>query len=312
MTNPIEQNPLGQGNEPALEALLEQLRARHQGAVNCALLYGSCLRSGDIFDGLLDIYLICDGYRYAYPGHITAAANWLLAPNVFYAEIDYEGRKLRSKYAVISMTDFRRGCSPAWFESYIWGRFSQPTNVLYCRDKPTLSSIEQCLISAAHTFISRTAPLLPKTGSVVDLWEGALALSYGSELRTEKSGRAGELASASSDYFAQVSRQLEGQLPFPFTLFVKNNTLYYQSEITRAQKRRASLAWAVRPVHGTIMSILRLLKALFTFEGGIDYIAWKLQRHSGQEIIVPDKVRRYPLLFMWGFFWRLYRRGVFR
>ncbi len=59
------------------------------------------------------------------------------------------------------------------------------------------------------------------------------------------------------------------------------------------------------------MSILRLVKALFTFEGGIDYIVWKLQRHSGQEIIVPDKVRRYPLVFSWGFFWRLYRRGIF-
>jgi len=54
------------------------------------------------------------------------------------------------------------------------------------------------------------------------------------------------------------------------------------------------------------------LKGLFTFDGGIDYVAWKLARHSGQEVVVPDRVRRYPLLFMWGFFWRLYRRGAFR
>ena len=37
----------------------------------------------------------------------------------------------------------------------------------------------------------------------------------------------------------------------------------------------------------TALSVLRLLKALFTFEGGLDYIAWKLERHSGQRIEVP-------------------------
>jgi hypothetical protein len=58
--------------------------------------------------------------------------------------------------------------------------------------------------------------------------------------------------------------------------------------------------------------VLRLLKALFTFECGLDYIAWKLERHSGQRIEIPDRVRRWPLVFSWGFFWKLYRRGVFR
>ena len=58
--------------------------------------------------------------------------------------------------------------------------------------------------------------------------------------------------------------------------------------------------------------MLRLLKALFTFEGGLDYIAWKLERHSGQPVEIPDKVRPYPLIFIWGLFWQLYRRGIFR
>jgi hypothetical protein len=300
-----------QDNEPALDSLLAHLRARHGDAINCVLLYGSCLRSGDIFDGLLDIYLICDDYHSAYTSRTMAAANWLLAPNVFYAEVDFEGKTLRSKYAVMSTADFRRGCSMAWFESYIWGRFSQPSRILYCRDEVTHNSIENCLLNAARTFLQRTAPLLPDHGSIVELWEGALALSYGSELRTEKSGRAGELARASQDYFETVSEQLVGSLPFHFQLEQHRDAQHYHSDTTVSQKRSARFSWQLRRVHGTIMSILRLVKALFTFEGGIDYIAWKLQRHSGQEIIVPDKVRRYPLLFSWGFFWRLYRRGIF-
>lgn len=300
-----------QSQQPALDSLLAHLKARHGNAINCVLLYGSCLRSGDIFDGLLDIYLICDDYRSAYTSRTMATANWLLAPNVFYAEVDFEGQTLRSKYAVMSTADFRRGCSMTWFESYIWGRFSQPSRILYCRDDISRGNIERCLLNAARTFLQRTAPLLPADGSIVELWEGALALSYGSELRTEKSGRAGELARASQNHFDTVSEQLAGSLPFHFKLEQREDALRYHSEATAAQKRRARYSWKLRRVHGTIMSILRLVKALFTFEGGIDYIAWKLQRHSGQEIIVPDKVRRYPLLFSWGFFWRLYRRGVF-
>ena len=62
-------------SEPALAALLEQLREQYRGAVNCALVYGSCLRSGDLHDGLLDLYLICDDYRSAYGSGLLAAAN---------------------------------------------------------------------------------------------------------------------------------------------------------------------------------------------------------------------------------------------
>jgi hypothetical protein len=29
-------------------------------------------------------------------------------------------------------------------------------------------------------------------------------------------------------------------------------------------------------------------------------------------VVIPDRVRRAPLIFAWGFFWELYRRGVFR
>jgi hypothetical protein len=70
--------------------------------------------------------------------------------------------------------------------------------------------------------------------------------------------------------------------------------------------------WALRTAQGKLLSVARLLKALFTFDGGLDYIAWKLERHSGQRIEIPPRVRRYPLIFVWGLFWRLYRRGIFR
>jgi len=300
------------GTDRILAALLQQLRERHHGAINSIMLYGSCLRGGDIFDGLVDLYLVCDSYGSAYAGHGLALINWLLPPNVFYAELAHDGRTLRSKYALISTADFRRGCSTRWFESYIWGRFSQPVRIVYCRDRSSRDTVEQCLLQASRTFLQRALPCLPASGTVSDLWLGALALSYGTELRAERSGRAAELVQASLGHFETVTRRLQGALDFPFSVYELGQTLTYRADVPGYRRVSGRLGWRLRRVWGKLMSVLRLSKGLFTFAGGIDYVAWKLARHSGQEVIVPDRVRRYPLLFMWGFFWRLYRRGTFR
>ena len=302
----------GTEDDPALAQLLEELRARHHDAIAGVLLYGSCLRSGDIYDGLLDLYLVCDNYRAAYGSGLLAAVNWLLPPNVFYAETHRDGRTLRSKVTVISMSDFRRGCSPAWFESYILGHFAQPTLVLYARDSQTREILESALLEAARTLLRRSLPVLPSQGSVTSLWEQSLALSYATELRTERSGRASELARSAADFYRAVTLLHADALGVDFSTLETPGELHYRSRAGRLQRGRSHLAWAVRRVQGKLMSISRLLKALFTFEGGLDYIAWKLERHSGEKIDIPDRVRRWPLIFLWGFFWGLYRRGIFK
>jgi len=302
----------GPAELPALAALLEQLQQRHNHALECILLYGSCLRNGDIFDGLLDLYLICEDYSSAYNKGALAAFNWLLPPNLFYAQIDHEGQILRSKVTVISRHDFRRGCSRQWFQSYIWGRFAQPTRIIYSRNEEVQSDVEASLLQAVQTLLNCTLPSLPEQGSLKDLWSGALNLSYATELRSERNHRAAELADAFQEFYADVTRQQADSLAFPLTVYDENNELHYRSRIPADRRRSAGIAWSARRAQGKLLSVLRLIKALFTFESGLDYIAWKLQRHTGQNIAIPDKVRRYPLIFMWGFFWTLYRRGLFK
>ena len=300
-------------SDPALAKLLEQLRERHHDAICCTLLYGSCLRSGDIYDGLLDLYLICDSYRAAYRKPLPAAANWMLPPNVFYAEQTLEERTLRSKVTVISLRDFQRGCSRAWFESYIWGRFAQPTRILYSRNDQVHSEVENALLQAAQTLLRNAVPALPASGQLTSLWEQALALSYSTELRTERSGRALELATSAREFYTVLSRHHADALGFPFALHQDDaNEWHYRTEIDSLRRRSCGWAWSLRRGQGKVLSIMRLVKALFTFEGGLDYIAWKLERHSGEKVDIPDRVRRAPLIFLWGFFWDLYRRGIFK
>lgn len=302
--------------DPNLAALLAQLGERFHNAICCTLVYGSCLRSGDIYDGLLDLYLIVDDYKTAYGRSWLAGANWLLPPNVFYAEQHPvpggENQVLRGKVTVISLPDFERGCSQARFESYIWGRFAQPTRLLQSRDDAARGRVIRALVDASATLLANALPALPAQGRVPDLWEQALGLSYATELRTERPGRAGELARSSADFYAAMSRAHAGRLPFDFEVEEREGQWHYRAAPSDAERRRSRLRWAVRRVQGKLLSVSRLLKALFTFDGGLDYIAWKLERHSGEEIVIPPRVRRAPLIFMWPFFWGLYKRGIFK
>jgi hypothetical protein len=299
-------------DSPALSALVDALLRRHGHAVNAILFYGSCLRSGDLFDGLVDLYLIVDDYTAFYARKTRALANWLLPPNVFYSEIGVADRVVRAKYAVLSSADLRNGTSRRWFHSYLWGRFTQPTALAWCRDEAARRQIEASLACARRTFLERVLPRLPAAGRVRDLWQQGLQLSYGAELRAESAGRSAELTAAALDDYAAATRETAASLCWPLALEGSGADTRYRAEIPALNRALSRIGWVLRTAQGKLLSIARLLKALFTFEGGLDYIAWKLERHSGQRIEIPPRVRRHPLIFVWGLFWRLYRRGVFR
>jgi hypothetical protein len=299
-------------SSPALAKLFAQLQEKHGGGILAFLLYGSCLRSGDLFDGLLDIYLVCDRYRDVYRNPLLTASNRVLAPNVFYAQVEHEGATLRTKYSVLSRGDLRRGTSTNWFESYLWGRFAQPVRIVSCDSPQIKLELEGYLLNAARTFLRRAIPSQPVSGSVAQLWEHGLALSYASEIRTEGPGRSTELTKNSLGFFEQLTDILADSLDLPLTVYDSQSGRAYRTEFSTGRALACRVGWRLRRVQGKLLSALRLIKALFTFVGGLDYVAWKLQRHSGQPVEIPARVRRWPLIFMWGFFWRLYRQGLFR
>ena len=54
--------------------------------------------------------------------------------------------------------------------------------------------------------------------------------------------------------------------------------------------------WARRRFEGKLLSVARLAKAAFTYSGGIDYLAWKINRHAGTQIEIKPWQRKWPLL----------------
>lgn len=294
-----------------LNILIDALHNQHGASIDCILFYGSCLRSGNVFDGLVDLYLIVDSYRGFYTKKRHAIANWLLPPNVFYIEVTTKTGVIRSKYAVVSSNDFQRG-TQRWFHSYLWGRFTQPVAIVYSKNETVRKNMLACLAGAIIRFLSKSLPALPATGTVRDLWVQSLQLSYRAELRTESGQRAMQLIDDQPAFYADITSAALPALQGKLSLQGDDINSQYQSTIMAWQRTPGRLDWFARRLAGKLLSVLRLVKALFTFDGGLDYIAWKLERHSGQKIEIPERVRRYPLIFIWGLFWRLYRRGIFR
>ena len=87
---------------------------------------------------------------------------------------------------------------------------------------------------------------------------------------------------------------------------------YYQCLADEAERKKSLRCWWLRRWQGRILSVLRLVKATFTFRDCIDYAAWKIERHTGVSIEITPRLRRHPVLFGCKVFWRLFRRGVLR
>lgn len=283
---------------PAIAKLAEAARRRHETAVVAVLLYGSCLRGGEV-DGIVDLYLLTDGYGAAYGNPLTRAANALLPPNVYYLETDFAGQKVRAKYAVVSLAQFQRLVSPQTLETYFWARFAQPARLVWARDQETRATVAAALARAVETTLGATLPLFADVPGPDVLWQRALDESYRTELRAERDGRAAEIYAHGADRYDRLAAIWLEQSPGRGTVPAR--------EQARAQGR-----WRRRRRSGKLRSVLRLVKAAFTFAGGASYILWKIERHSGVKHELTPWQRRHPILASTVLFWRLYRKGAFR
>ncbi|MEE4381761.1 MAG: hypothetical protein V2J02_07175 [Pseudomonadales bacterium] len=276
------------------EALLAALRARFGEGFLGALYYGSCRRQAQV-EGLVDLHVLVDELPRAL-GPVASRLCALLPPNVYYLETAHAGGTVRCKYAVLSLAQLTRVCQRRAFHSYFWARYAQPCSVVGLEDPALRRRLEEHLVDALATFFSRVLP-----GSDADdpeaLWEAGLARCYGAELRPEGGGRGRTLIEAAPTYFRTTGAA---------ALAARDAVL------ARNGPRGDRLAWSVRIAWGKVVSLLRLLKALYTFDGGLDYAAWKLERHTGRPVTIPDRVRRRPLLHLWPFLLRLWREGALR
>jgi len=172
--------------------------------------------------------------------------------------------------------------------------------------------VQTALAQAVITFVTRTLPQVPAEFDALQLWQRGFSLSYRSELRSERQEKLIRLVEAASDYYLQMTQSVMDFVPFHVETLPDTAPRRYYARIPSRARFASRWAWRLRFVQGKFLSIMRLLKALFTFKGGVDYVLWKIERHSGIRIEAAPRLRRIPLIGLFIIFWRLYRRGAFR
>ncbi len=300
--------------EPSMTVslLVEKILSTHGEAVQAILFYGSCLSKREDLEGLFDLYVLVNTYGSANRTSIQAALNKLLPPNVFYLEVPYGENTIRAKYAVLSLGDLQKGTSPRWFHSYLWARFCQPTAMVYVRNAVVAEQVARSLSQAIITFITRILPRISPQFTLRDLWSKGLELTYRSEFRPEQANRQVRLFDANPDYYEDVTRKAFAGAPFQVREIDSNGASLFTSTISSRIRAVSRFTWALRIIQGKILSALRLIKGTLTFDGGVDYILWKIKRHSGVALTASPFLKRHPVLAMCVLSWRLYKRGGIR
>ena len=280
----------------AVRTMAEVVRARHAEAALGVLFYGSCLRKPEslLADSLLDFYLLVDDYKRAYRGGLMAFANKLLPPNVFYLEARHEGATLRCKYAVISLAQFQDGMSRAADNVSLWARFSQQSRLVWTRDAAVIQPVAAACAEAVLTMLGNVLPLVGSAAAAEAVWQRAFEETYRAEVRSESVSRAVELVDADLERYRRAYALAQGSIQ------------------GTANAESCAAAWRRRRRTSKLLNFARLVKATFTFDGALDYVLWKVKRHSGVVLPVTDWQRRHPLLSAPVLAWRLYRLGAFR
>jgi hypothetical protein len=288
---------LGEPVDPRVGAMAAAVAALYPGSARAVLFYGSCLRQRELEGLMLDFYLIVSDYGAAYGRSWRAPANRLIPPNVF--PFEHEG--LVAKYAVLSEADFHRLNGPETLSVSVWARFAQPSRLVWSADPDAAARAAAAVARAAPTLLGEARPLWQGGDDPLDLWRCAFALTYSAELRAERQGRAASVVEADPERYRSFTAPA-----------LAAAGLDLEAPVTDRERKRARRRWAARRGAGKALTVVRLIKASGTYAGGIDYLAWKINRHAGTKIELKPWQRRWPLVAAIGLLPRLLRRGAIR
>jgi hypothetical protein len=271
--------------DPRVLALAEHIRSQCKN-VQAVLVYGSTLRGVAVDDSLVDYYVLTSTHADYALGAVPRFFAKLVPPNVYYAEHTVEGQLLRAKYAVLPIGDLWHRVRSSHTNPYFWVRFCQPMALAFAADDRARQQVCHIVCDAIRTAYGHEAGLAP-SGSQLAKWSALFNETYLTELRPERSDRAAGIVETNRDYFETISALVGDVAP-------------------------STVNWATERRRGKMLTLLRLAKAAFTFTSGPEYIAWKIERHSGTKITLSPWQKRHPLLAGLLMLPKLLKRGVVR
>ena len=283
-------------------SVCEAIAARHPERVQAFMYYGSSLRDLDDAEKMLDFYVIVDSYRKTHKNPIRAGLNRLIPPAVYYYEQEDENGVLSTcKYSIISLAEFQKRCGAHALLSMVWGRFCQPSVMLFPKDELIAQRLMASRETAVKHMAAQIAPLMDQPVTSTQFWAKGFYESYRTELRPESSeGRAAEIVARYGQRYERLMTALYG-IP-------DKDGFYIMPDLPAGPTKTK---WFLRRLLGKPMTAIRVINSAATFEGGLDYVLRKLKNHSGVTIDPTPFQRKHPVICSPVLGWKLWRKGAF-
>lgn len=274
---------------PQVQDFAAHIAAQYPGAARAVLFYGSCLRNETLEGQMLDFYLIVSDYDRAYDKKWLAKWNRRLPPNVF----PFQYGDLMAKVAVLSEQDFhdlnRQGASAV----SVWARFAQPSRLVWAADVAARTMAARAISGAAPTLLNAALAFVEREVDVLDLWQSGFRMTYDAELRAERNDRPASVIEFDPERYKTFGRAALQHTPIANELRADKIHILPDAQGRIMQERNR---WPALRRRGKLLTVARLAKAAFTYAGGIDYLAWKINRHAGTKIEIKPWQRRWPLV----------------
>lgn len=274
---------------PAVAACARRL-GEEAGAL-AVLFYGSNLRTGSL-EGVLDFYVLLPGAR--------ERGLW---PRVSYREWDHADTRLRSKIATMNLATFEAAAMGETLDTTIWARFVQPSALAWLRDEEAEARALAALEAAAVTAARLSVALGPPHGHEAEYWRDLFRATYRAELRVEPPGREMSILEANRAHFDGLLPAALSRAGLPFAM----DGTRIEPRLDPAKRQRILAWWNRRRRLGKPLNVARLVRAAATFEGGMRYVAWKVERHTGLPVKVTPLRERFPLAAAPSLLWMLLR-----
>jgi hypothetical protein len=306
----VAERALSPSDDPALDAAVRRLTAAAGDALVGLVFFGSRRTGAARKDAwsAYDAFVVVETYPAFYeslrgagltgkdPALMALVSGWL--PPTQYS-LRFEDLGIHVKAAVLRYDTFRRETSPGRRDHFCIGRLFQPTRLLHARDGAARQGLLDGLVEAHRETWAWSRPWLPERFDAEAYGRSALRTSMRWEVRPEPAGRADALWEAQRPLQVPVFEALlhelaaRGELaPVPGAVAEWTPT----RPVGALERLRLELYFR----RSIVRSTSRWLKHTVTFEGWLDYIARKASRHTGEPIVLTDRERRWPWVFLWG------------
>ena len=223
---------------------------------------------------------------------ILSVADRFLPPT----QIRLASRGSIAKASIVSFENLLLSTSSRRRDQFLAGRLFQDVHLVWAAGEDSARRVYDAIDAARKLTLEWSGPDLPETFDAREYLAQVFRTSFGFEVRPEIRGRANALAQAQGDRLVPIFDRVLGDFVIEGRIRQLPDGRFARPPATQGRRRlarRVFMEWS------RVRATLRWPKHALTFDGWLDYIVRKAERHSGETIVLTPMERRLPFIFMW-------------